>query len=70
MASCEDELVGKIPEIKKSLASLSMQQIQLVDLKKSISKELDQLRSSRAHNHKYGAVHPYPRLPTGGRHQR
>ncbi|CAB4267946.1 unnamed protein product [Prunus armeniaca] len=36
MASLEDELLGKISEIEKSLAALSTQQIQLVDLKKSI----------------------------------
>lgn len=61
IASHEDELLGKISEIEKSLAALSTQKIQLVDLKKSISDELDLLRASRAHGHKHGAVHPYPR---------
>ncbi|XP_016651193.1 PREDICTED: uncharacterized protein LOC103338379 isoform X2 [Prunus mume] len=63
MASGEDKLLGKISEIEKSLAALSTQHIQLVDLKKSIWEELHLLRASRARAHKHGAVHPYPSLP-------
>ncbi|ONI08641.1 hypothetical protein PRUPE_5G190800 [Prunus persica] len=54
MASREDELLGKISEIEKSLAALSTQQIQLVDLKKSIWEEFHLLGASRASSHKYG----------------
>ncbi|CAL9031261.1 unnamed protein product [Prunus brigantina] len=63
MASGEDKLLGKISEIEKSLAVLSTQHIQLVDLKKSIWEELHLLCASRACAHKHGAVHPYPSLP-------
>ncbi|KAL6281294.1 hypothetical protein ACE6H2_018175 [Prunus campanulata] len=63
LTMASDKLLGKISEIEKSLAALSTQQIQLVDLKKSIWEELHLLRASRARAHKHGAVHPYPSLP-------
>ncbi|PQM41814.1 hypothetical protein Pyn_09346 [Prunus yedoensis var. nudiflora] len=52
-----EKSLRKLRENKKYLAALLAQKIQLIDLKKLISKELRLLRRSRADSRKHGSVH-------------
>ncbi|KAL6283694.1 hypothetical protein ACE6H2_014623 [Prunus campanulata] len=61
LASHQDDLQGKSSEIEKSLAELSVQQLQLVDLKKSLIEELCLIQDACNHPRSvHGLVHCLP----------